>query len=112
MNGMNSKTGKTLSGIDHLKQSVVDILTTPKGSRVMRRSYGSNLFSLIDNPTNSESIADIVAESADALKRWENRLSVTNITVTSAAPGRITLNIKGKYKPNGESIVLEGIEVK
>lgn len=41
MRGMNSETGKTISGIEHLKQSIVDILTTPVGTRVMRRDYGS-----------------------------------------------------------------------
>lgn len=111
MNGMNASTGKTLSGIDHLKQSVVDILTTPKGSRLMRRSYGSDLFSLIDNPTNTETIADIIAESADALKKWETRISVTKVEVTSAQPGKVTLNIIGKYRPTGESIKLEGIKI-
>ncbi len=39
MRGMNANTGKELEGIEHLKQSIIDILTTPIGSRVMRRDY-------------------------------------------------------------------------
>lgn len=31
MNGVNSWTGKRLSGTDHLRQSVSDILSTPVG---------------------------------------------------------------------------------
>ena len=31
MRGMSSDTGKALSGLDHLKQSIRDILTTPLG---------------------------------------------------------------------------------
>lgn len=50
MNGVNSWTGKRLSGTDHLRQSISDILSTPVGSRVLVRDYGSNLFSLVDNP--------------------------------------------------------------
>ena len=111
MRGMDANTGRGLSGIDHLKQSVIDILTTPVGSRVMRRDYGSRLFELIDNPTNPETVADIVAESAQALKKWEKRIEVSRVLVTSAQPGLVTLTIEGKYKPNGESITLEGIEV-
>lgn len=65
---MNAQTGKPLEGIEHLKQSVRDILTTPIGSRVMRRDYGSRLFELIDNPTNPETVAEIIAASAEALK--------------------------------------------
>lgn len=111
MRGMDANTGRALSGIDHLKQSVIDILTTPIGSRVMRRDYGSRLFELIDNPTNPETVADIVAESAQALKKWEKRIEVSRVLVTSAQSGSVTLTIEGKYKPNGESITLEGIEV-
>ncbi|ENM6576158.1 GPW/gp25 family protein [Vibrio fluvialis] len=111
MDGMNNQTGAKLGGIDHLKQSIRDILTTPLGSRIMRRSYGSRLFQLIDNPTNAETVAEIIAASAEALNTWEPRLSVSRIVVTSASPGTVVLAITGKYKPNGQVITLEGIEV-
>lgn len=111
MRGMDAQTGRVLSGIEHLKQSVQDILTTPIGSRVMRRDYGSRLFDLIDSPGNPATVADIVAESAQALKKWEKRIEVSRVLVTSVLPGAVTLTIEGKYKPNGESITLEGIEV-
>ncbi|UTV26382.1 GPW/gp25 family protein [Photobacterium atrarenae] len=112
MRGMDASTGRALSGIDHLKQSVRDILTTPIGSRVMRRDYGSRLFELIDNPGNPETVADIVAESAQALRKWEKRIDVTRVLVTAAQPGLIVLAIEGKYRPNGQPITLEGIEVR
>lgn len=111
MRGMDANTGRSLSGIEHLKQSVRDILTTPIGSRVMRRGYGSRLFQLIDNPINSETIADIIAESSDALKKWEKRVVVTKVEVVSGQPGQVILNIIGKYRPSGQSIKLEGIEI-
>lgn len=111
MNGMNAQTGKALSGMEHLKQSVRDILTTPIGSRVMRRAYGSRLFELIDNPTNPETIADIIAATAEALDRWEPRIAVSRVHVISVKPGEVLLNIEGEYKPNGQPITLEGIKV-
>ena len=52
MKGMNAHTGTPLSGIDHLRQSIADILMTPIGSRCMNRSYGSYIFDLIDHPGN------------------------------------------------------------
>ena len=39
--GMNSQTGLSISEVEHIRQSVRDILVTPIGSRVMRREYGS-----------------------------------------------------------------------
>ena len=50
--GMNRETGKSIDGVDHLRQSVTDILTTRIGQRVMLRKYGSNLPELVDLPTN------------------------------------------------------------
>ncbi len=50
--GMNNTSGKVITDIDHLRQSVRDILLTPQGSRIARREYGSLLSSLIDQPQN------------------------------------------------------------
>ena len=49
---MNRNTGRAVAGLEHLRQSVADILTTPVGSRVMRRDYGSLVPELIDQPDN------------------------------------------------------------
>lgn len=109
--GMNAETGRELTGLEHLEQSIVDILNTPIGSRVMRREYGSRLFELIDAPINRNTVVDIVAESAEALMKWEDRLSVTAVDITSAVVGRISLRITGKYKLDGKTVQLDGIVV-
>lgn len=41
--GMNRGSGRTVTDLEHIRQSVSDILITPIGSRTMRRSYGSLL---------------------------------------------------------------------
>ncbi|MEI6419209.1 MAG: GPW/gp25 family protein, partial [Sphingomonadales bacterium] len=53
MRGMSRTDGAALGGDAHLAQSIADVLTTPLGSRVMRRDYGSLLFDLIDQPFSS-----------------------------------------------------------
>jgi phage baseplate assembly protein W len=111
MNGTNALTGQILSGIDHLRQSITDILTTPLGSRVMRRDYGSRLFELIDAPMNRGTLADIYAATVEALAKWEPRIQVTQVKASSAEPGRVTLDVTGNYLPNGKAITLRGIIV-
>lgn len=111
MNGTHALTGKSLSGIDHLRQSISDILTTPLGSRVMRREYGSRLFELIDAPMNRGTLADIYAATVEALARWEPRIQVTQVRASSAEPGSVVLDLTGKYLPDGKPITLEGIIV-
>lgn len=109
--GMNADSGRDLTGLEHLKQSIADILNTPIGSRVMRRDYGSRLFELVDAPINRSTVIEIISATADALMKWEDRLIVSAVDVTSAVIGQITLRITGKYVLDGKTIQLDGIVV-
>ena len=111
MIGMNAQTGQRLGGIDHLRQSIRDILTTPIGSRVMRREYGSRLFELVDAPLSEETLTEIYAATAQALDAWEPRLRVTRIRARQAGQGQVSIDLEGEYLPDGEEIKLEGILV-
>ncbi|OWU68265.1 phage baseplate protein [Roseovarius sp. 22II1-1F6A] len=111
MNGISALTGTSLSGIDHLRQSIRDILTTPIGSRVMRRDYGSRLPALIDAPMNAATLLDLYAATAEALSTWEPRLDLEQVTASSAAAGHVVLSLSGTYLPDGQAITLDGIEV-
>jgi phage baseplate assembly protein W len=112
MRGMNRETGQELQGFDHLKQSIADILTTPVGSRVWRRDYGSRLPQLVDRPINQSLIAELVAATAEALDRWEPRLKLEQVRIVSASSGgQVELNLVGYYIPDGKKITLEGIVV-
>lgn len=111
MNGTSAQDGKRLSGIDHLRQSVRDILTTPIGSRIMRREYGSRVFEFVDAPINQSTVVGIIAAAAEALYRWEPRLLVEHIGVAKVSPGVIELSITGQYLPDGQRVTLDGITV-
>ena len=111
MLGMNRNTGKEIGGVEHLRQSIVDILTTPLGSRVMRRNYGSRLHELIDAPLNQQTIAAFYAAVADALILWEPRLRLQQVTLKSLTMGTAKFELKGLYLPEQQVITLEGIEV-
>lgn len=111
MRGMNSETGKTISGIEHLKQSIVDILTTPIGTRVMRRDYGSRLFELIDHPIVPGFAQELYAAVAEALEKWEHRFKLKRVQITEIKEGKVTLILEGIYLPNGKLIRLDGIIV-
>ena len=93
MLGMDRNTGKPLSGTDHICQSIVDILTTPLGTRVMLPEYGSKLFDLVDNPTDPSLAMRIIMESAGAIARWEPRVRIDRINVLAVDIGKITILI-------------------
>ncbi|MCJ7453929.1 MAG: GPW/gp25 family protein [Wolbachia endosymbiont of Homalodisca vitripennis] len=111
MKGMNAKTGKALEEIDHLKQSIIDILTTPVNSRIMRRSYGSRLFELVDKPINRDLTLEIYAATAEALGKFERRFKLEKVKIEGVKEGRVTLNLEGVYLPEGKFINISGIVV-
>lgn len=111
MRGTDASTGKPLEGIAHLRQSIRDILTTPIGSRVMRRTYGSRLFDLVDNPLNAQTLVEIFAATAEALLRWEPRLIVQRVQARTVSAGKIEVDIDAVYVPTGEPVFLDGIVV-
>ncbi len=113
MNGVNRQTGKRLSGSAHLRQSISDILTTPIGSRVLVRDYGSDLFSLIDNPKDELTRLRIISATAAALARWEPRIKVTRVSVTysSEVDSSCILDIEGINNESNEPIKIEGLDL-
>ena len=105
MIGMDRHTGLPISGLDHLMQSIEDILTTPLGSRLMRPEYGSTIRRFVDLPVSEGWKSAVQAEAARALNRWEPRLDLTRVQVLSVLNGRITFRLSGTYK--GDSELLE-----
>ena len=99
MPGMNVSTGTACSDLAHLRQSIADILTTPLGTRLERRTYGSLLPDLIDHPDHDSTRVRLFAAVAGALMRWEPRLALRqlNLSRDPQAPGQATLTIDGDY---------------
>lgn len=117
MIGMHKDTGKPLSGLEHLRQSVEDILRTAPATLVLLREYGSELFNLVDAPTNALVRARFVAATAASLDRWEPRLRTTRVIfdLTSSEQvqgGHISITMEGFYMPTGEPVLLQGILIR
>src|SRR3546814_11426604 len=85
MSGMDRNTGAALHGDAHLRQSVATILSTPIGTRVGRRDFGSLLPELIDQPMTSANILRLYAATAVALSRWEDRLRLRRVSLSPGA---------------------------
>lgn len=94
MSGMNATTGRALADIDHIRQSIRDILTTPVGSRVKRRSYGSLLPELIDQPANPANRLRLMAATVMALIQWEPRIAVNNVAVSLDMAGTVSIDLQ------------------
>ena len=93
--GMNRDTGEALTDLDHIRQSVRDILITPLGSRVMRRNYGSLLSALIDQPQNDALRLQIMSACYVAILQWEPRVRLTAINFESNFNGGMVVELTG-----------------
>ena len=109
--GLNQYDGNLLSNEAHLRQSITDILTTPLGSRVLRRNYGSRLYELIDTPITRQTAIEFTVATADALLRWEPRIRVLRVQVVDVKPGQVSLTIDAEVQLTQEQIRLENIIV-
>lgn len=110
MRGTSRDTGKPLEGLAHLRQSILDILSTPIGSRVMRRDYGSRLFELVDSPMNDRNAIEYISATADALRRWEPRIALQQVLVRRSGAS-LAITVRGRYLPNGQDVELDGLVV-
>lgn len=77
--GMSKKTGGVVSDIKHIEQSISDILTTPIGTRLIVRDYGSFIPDLIDQPLNQRILQLIRAATVLAIYRWEPRIEIKKV---------------------------------
>jgi len=111
MDGMDRESGLALSGEAHLIQSIGDILSTPIGTRVMRRAYGFD-HALLDAPMSPPILIEVFVGVAEAIRRWEPRLTLRRVRLDeTGADGAATLTLWGDVEPEapvgGERVPVE-----
>lgn len=104
--GMNRDSGGALDDLDHIRQSVRDILLTPLGARVMRRQYGSLLSALIDQPQNEALRLQIMSACYLALLQWEPRIRLTAISFEADYNGAMVVELTGNRTDNAQPLSL------
>lgn len=88
-----------------VREAIRVILSTRPGEQLMRPRFGGGLSELLQEPdtlTTRRRIRDRVEE---ALSRWEDRLSLEHVDVTSAEdlPGEVRVAVVYRLKRTGEA---------
>ena len=83
-----------------LRQSILIILSTAPGQRVMRPTFGCRLHELVFAPNNSHTAAQAKRYVEEALGMWEPRIDVNQVDVTPDPQDRSRLLIHITYKVN------------
>jgi len=100
--GLSGVNGQSLTDWAHTQQSIEKILSTPIGTRLMRRTFGSDLPDLVDAKMTPKNILQVYSSAAAAIEKWEPRFRMTSGRIDEAAvSGRVSLAIHGTYFPRG-----------
>jgi len=70
---------------EKVRQSIVMILSTAKGERVMRPEFGCDIHSFVFTTLDATNITLIKSAVREALVRWEPRIELTSLDVKQDA---------------------------
>lgn len=96
------ETGKVIAEDDHIIQSMLDIALTEKGTRVMRRNYGSLLVPKLDAPMNDEYRMLLMSSLMIAFAEFEPRVEVRHINVNIQTEGKPSFKVEAVKKNSNE----------
>jgi phage baseplate assembly protein W len=83
---------------EKIKQSILVILGTSRGERVMRPDFGSRLHELLFSPCSAATKGRVAQYVKEALVNWEPRIELLDVSVTADNSQKATLLVNIKYK--------------
>ena len=83
---------------DDIRQSILIILMTAPGERMMRADFGCGIHDLVFTSLDSTTIQLIGSSIGDAMRRWEPRIELLNVTVDEAATSEGMLLVQLEYQ--------------
>jgi phage baseplate assembly protein W len=89
-----------VDGAASVRQSILLLLTTPLGERLMRPHYGCNLRSLVFSPNDDTTAGLAIHYVHQALENWEPRVEVIRLDATRspALPGLLEIYLEYRVR--------------
>src|SRR5258705_503778 len=82
---------------EKVRQSIITILSTVKGERVMRPEFGCDLHAYVFATVDATTLTLIKSAVREALVRWEPRIEVNDVSVTTEGLRENQLRIAMTY---------------
>ncbi len=83
---------------EDIRQAIRIILETARGERVMRPNFGCGIHDLVFEAVDTTTIQRIRSEVEEALRRYEARIDVIEITVDEDATSEGKLLVELEYR--------------
>lgn len=77
-------TTRTVDDPEGIRQSLLSLLATRPGERVMRPLYGCDLYRLVFSPNDATTAGLAMHYARRAVERWEPRVTVVSVDARSA----------------------------
>lgn len=84
------------SRAEQIKSEIIHLVFTPKGQRLRKPNFGTNLIQFIFNPNDNQSWGDVVSEIKESVKMWIPNCAITDVEVAEYKDG-LTLFARIKY---------------
>ena len=85
-------------GEEKIRESILIILGTSKGERVMRPEFGCSINDLVFEVNNTATTTLVAFHVKEALLKWEPRIEVLDVFVSPDKEKRHQLNIEIDYE--------------
>lgn len=97
--GVDSRGGVSLApGITDIEEAIRIILSTAKGERHMRPTFGCDIHDLVFLPNDAGTHGLIQDAVRNALTQWEPRIEVTDVLIDSEVESDVVLLIDVHYR--------------
>ncbi len=81
-----------------IEEAIGLVISTEKGERVMRPHFGSDVHELVFGPSNPTTFGRLEHYVQEALRLWEPRVEVLDVSVDTSAHGEGVLLVKVGYR--------------
>jgi phage baseplate assembly protein W len=96
---------------DSLKSDLTHLIFTPKGSRLLKPDFGTDLTKMLFEPSDGITYSDIQSEIQSVVNRWIPAVNIKEIIVTPVEEGR-GVNVRIDYTVDeGRFLINDNIEV-
>ena len=89
-----------VSGPEDIDRSIVMVLSTAKGERLMRPQFGCDIWDQLFDPINANTLGRMAQSVRESLSQWEPRITVEEVQASPAVDtdGKVAIAIT--YKVN------------
>jgi Bacteriophage baseplate protein W len=88
---------------ESIRQSILLLLSTVPGERVMRADYGCDLFRLLFAPNDDTTAGLAIHYVRQAIRRWEPRVNLERVNAirAEADPSRLDIQVEYRIRRTG-----------